>query len=145
MYTCNGTPKGCERERFGHCNYCDSIRRDALEMHDIEAEFAELRRPFANDMTTLEFARWLIERHKSDATKSDEAWFAKRQLESSCDIIGNLYKAIEKFVAECELTNCHQNHQALCDLNKSLKDTRHQIRELERTLTPSLSGSDAES
>lgn len=23
MYTCNGSPKGCERERFGHCNYCD--------------------------------------------------------------------------------------------------------------------------
>ena len=25
MYTCNGSPRGCERERFGQCNYHDNM------------------------------------------------------------------------------------------------------------------------
>lgn len=28
-YTCNGSPRGCEGERFGGCRYCDE-RRAAL-------------------------------------------------------------------------------------------------------------------
>ena len=24
-YTCNGSPSGCERERFGGCAYCDNL------------------------------------------------------------------------------------------------------------------------
>ena len=24
-YTCNGSPQGCERERFGHCLYHDAL------------------------------------------------------------------------------------------------------------------------
>ena len=27
FYTCNGSPKGCERERFGFCGYHDASHR----------------------------------------------------------------------------------------------------------------------
>jgi len=34
MYSCNGSPKGCERERFGQCKHCDEKLKPVIEWRE---------------------------------------------------------------------------------------------------------------
>lgn len=73
----------------------NSLNVDAAELHDIEAAFQAMRQPFYSDMTTLEFANWLIAQNQADAIKSSVDHDTITELKAKTADLDSIEAAIE--------------------------------------------------
>jgi hypothetical protein len=93
-------------ERAATVNEMNSLSVDASELQEIEAAFQAMRQPFCSDMTTLEFANWLISQNQADAIKSSEDHDTITNLRRTCEeyveTIEGYRRQVEQLQDECE-------------------------------------------